>query len=598
MPVRVRATEDALVLTVAILVRAWFGNRERQRLLNSKTLRVRARGSLSRVARITTTSVEAVKAAADIVEVISARTQLRKSGARFQGRCPFHEDRTPSFSVSPDRGLYHCFGCGAGGDLIRFVQETENLDFTGAVEWLAERYRITLEYEDVSPQADERRRRRERTYAVLEHAAAFFERYLWESPRGEQARAYLAERGLGEAVAREFRLGLSPGSGLAAKAQEKGFSVAELRLAGLLSARGNDYFPQRLMFPLADARGRVVGFQARKLRDDDPLQGKYVNSPESDLFHKGAILYGLHLARAAIAKQDRAVVVEGNTDVIALRQVGFEPVVASMGTALTENQVRELARIARRLFLCFDADAAGEAAALRGMALAAEQGFDVKVVTLPPGTDPADAPDGFEERLAGAESHLLHRVRLEIQRASDRQEAFVRVRETLSGFEDSPERQEAVRLASDRLGLPPDTQAGLAPARGRTAAATGTVSRKLLEAGERLERDALAACVAEPGLVGLLSELAPEHFDQPLHRRLRAHLVDPGEANGELLDLLAELDARAAAGGLDEAAGKSALLRLRERALRRELAAATDGERVVQLSTTLARIRETLAQLG
>ena len=151
------------------------------------------------------------------------------------------------------------------------------------------------------------------------------------------------------------------------------------------------------MFPLADARGRVVGFQARKLHEDDPLRAKYVNSPEGELFRKSAILYGLHLARPAIAKQGRAIVVEGNTDVIALRQAGLEPVVASMGTALTEQQLKELSRLTSRLYLCFDGDAAGEAATLRGMELAVAQGFDVRVVPLPPGLDPADAAEGFEE---------------------------------------------------------------------------------------------------------------------------------------------------------------------------------------------------------
>src|SRR5205807_6712488 len=151
------------------------------------------------------------------------------------------------------------------------------------------------------------------------------------------------------------------------KALERGFTREELAAAGLVNRRGNDYFAQRLLFPLADARGRVLGFQARKLREDDPLPAKYVNSPESELFRKGELLYGLDKARAAIAKQDRAVVVEGNTDVLALRQAGFEPVVASMGTALTERQLRELGRLTKRLFLCFDSDAAGQEATLRGM---------------------------------------------------------------------------------------------------------------------------------------------------------------------------------------------------------------------------------------
>ena len=222
------------------------------------------------------------------------------------------------------------------------------------------------------------------------------------------------------------------------------------------------------MFPLADARGRIVGFQARKLHEDDPLRGKYVNSPEGELFHKSAILYGLHLARTAIAKQERAVVVEGNTDVIALRQVGFEPVVASMGTALTERQLKELQRLTRRLYLCFDSDAAGEDATLRGMELATSLGFDVRIVTLPKGQDPADAPAGFEARLGGAESYIVYRVRLELDRTPDRQEAFVRTREILQRNEDSPEWQDALRLLAGRL-EPAEGDALRADAEGRRA---------------------------------------------------------------------------------------------------------------------------------
>jgi DNA primase len=548
------------------------------------------------VARIKQESVDEVKAVADIVEVIGARTQLRKSGARYVGRCPFHEERTPSFSVTPDRGFYHCFGCGKGGDLITFVRETENVDFAGAVEWLADRFRVQLQYEEASPRLDAERERRKRLHTLLEQAASFYERVLWEWEGGAGAREYLAGRGLGEPICREFRLGLSPGRGLAAKAREKGFADADLRAAGLVNSRGNDYFPQRLMFPLADARGRVLGFQARKLREDDPLRGKYVNSPEGDLFHKSAILYGLHLARAAIAKEERAVVVEGNTDVIALRQAGFEPVVASMGTALTELQVRELSRLARRLYLCFDADAAGEEATLRGMELAARHGFDVRIVTLPKGQDPADAPEGFAERLPGAESYLVYRVRLELERASDRQEAFVRVREVLARFEESPERQDAVRLAADRLDLPPDLQAGLVP-RGR--AVTGTVSQKVLEAGDRLERDVLAGCMAHPEHVPLLAELSPDHFDSELHRSVRAHLVSGGEPDAELVPLLAELDARAAAEEIDEATTKELVMRLRERGLRRELSRSNgDLARTKDLQETLERVRRALDGLS
>jgi len=547
------------------------------------------------VARIKDSSVRDVVAAADMVEVVSGRTQLRRaSGSRHMGRCPFHEERTPSFSVNPVDKLYYCFGCGKGGDLISFVRETENLDFVGAVEWLAERFRVPIEVEEASPRVEAERRRRERIYAVLEQTTSFFERLLWEGDAGEPVRAYLTERGLGEAVAKEFRLGLSPGRGLAEKAAEKGFTTDELRAAGLATVRGGDYFPPRLMFPLADARGRIVGFQARKLREDDPLRGKYVNSPEGDLFHKGSILYGLHLAKAAISKLDHAAVVEGNTDVIALRQAGFEPVVASMGTALTERQLRELGRLTRKVYLCFDADAAGQEATLRGMELAVAQGFDVKVVTLPRGQDPADAPGGFAERLAGAESYLVYRVRLEIERSADRQEGFVRAREVLAKAEDSPERQEALRLLADRLDLPRDTLAGLAPARGGTRGAVPEAPR-LLGAGDRLERDVLAACVAHSSLVRGLAELTPGHFDSDVNRRFRESLV-AGKDDPELTALKAELDARAAQEAIDERTGAELLLRLRERKLKRDLAGA-DLARTTELQAHLAKVRQALAEL-
>ena len=549
------------------------------------------------MARLRDSSVEAVKQRADLADVVSLRTSLRKQGARLTGRCPFHEERTPSFSVNPAKGVYYCFGCGAGGDVVRFVQETENVDFVGAIEWLADRYGLRLEYEESSPQAERARAQRERVLRLLEQATTFFERFLWETAAGDTVRAYLAERGLGEAVAREFRLGLSPGDGLAAKARERGFTQQELVAAGLVNARGRDYFPRRLMFPLADARGRVVGFQARRLHDDDPLRGKYVNSPESELFHKSAILYGLHLARPAIAREDRAVVVEGNTDVIALRQSGFQPVVASMGTALTERHVRELARLTRRLYLCFDADAAGEEATLRGMELAVRDGFDVRVVTLPAGRDPADEPDGFAGRLGGAESYVHYRVRLELDRAADRQEAFVRAREVLARVEDSPERQEALQLLQDRLDLPKQVAQGLTPARAaaRGAAQAGEPPR-LLGAGRLLERNALAAAVAHPALVKLLGELSEEHFEEPTHRRLRAALLGEAPEDAELTALRAELDARADRDAIDERTGTELLLRLRERRLRRELAAA-DLARTTELQARLAKVREALAEL-
>ncbi len=550
------------------------------------------------MARIKDSSVETVKAAADIVALVEPYTRLRKSGARYVGLCPFHQEKTPSFGVTPDRGTFKCFGCGEGGDAITFVEKKENVDFVGAIEWLADRFGVELEYEETSPEQDRLRKRRERLFQVLDRAATFYERYLWESETGAFARDYLASRGLGEEICREFRLGLAPGgAALTRGAAEQGFTRDELAGAGLTNRRGNDYFTRRLLFPLADARGRVRGFQARRLLDDDPLQAKYVNSPEGDLFRKGELLYGLDLARAAIAKGDHAVIVEGNPDVIALRQAGFEPVVAAMGTALTEAQLRELSRLTRRISLCFDADAAGQDATLRGMELAAAQGFDIRVVSLATGTDPADDPAAFQEQLVGAEDYLPYRVRVEIERLlPDRERAFERVREVLAPFSDSPERQDAVRLAADRLGLPAGLQAGLAPA---ARSRGGSVSTKVLEAGVRQERDALAGVVAHTRLTPLLAELTPEHFDVELHRRVREYLLEPAPtADRELVGVLAELDARAADEEIDEGTAKELLLRLRERGIRRELARSDDLERTAKLQADHRRIKEAIDHLS
>jgi DNA primase len=543
--------------------------------------------------RIKDSSVDAVKAAADFVEVVSARTQLRKAGSRYTGRCPFHEERTPSFSVNAVDKLYYCFGCGAKGDLITFVRETEGLDFAGSIEWLAERFRVPLEYEESSPAQDAARKRRERLFALLDQAASYYERTLWETEAGSFVRDYLKGRGLGEEVSRDFRLGFALGGDtLTRKALAKGFTRDELRAAGLQRASGGDYFSRRLLFPLADRQGRVLGFQARQLYEDDPLKAKYVNTPESELFHKGWVVYGLDKARAAIAREDRACVVEGNTDVIALRQAGFQPVVASMGTALTEQQLKELGRLTKRLWLAFDGDAAGESATLRGMALAVEQGFDVKVVPLPPGIDPADEPSGFDTRLAGAVPYLLYRTRIEIERADDRESAFRTVRALLDEAPESPERQDAWRYANDKLGMTVQLRAAAS-----TARAAAPASQRVLDASAKLERNALAGVLAHAGLKPVLAELTPEHFYDPLHRALRNHLVDGAPLDEAGVGLLAELDAHAEAEGIGEATGTELLLRLRERELQRELRQAPVDRRA-ELTDALAKLRERAASIS
>jgi DNA primase len=552
------------------------------------------------MALIAKASIEQAVAAADMIEIVSGRTQLRKSGAQWTGRCPFHDDHDPSFSVNAVEKLYHCFSCQASGDLIKFVRETEGLEFVGAVEWLADRYGVELEYEQTAPGFEARRSRRERLLSLLDAAARFYERYLWDSDAGAPVRAYLAERGLSEEISRRFRLGLSPGGErVASKARAKGYSQDELVAAGLVNRRGNDYFAGRLIFPLTDGRGRVLGFGARRLSEEDPIKAKYVNSPEGELFRKSTIVYGLDRARATIAKQDRAVVVEGYTDVMALHHHGLEAAVASMGTALTEPQLRELRRLTRRLYLCFDADAAGADATLRGMELAAQQFEEVWIVPLPPGADPADAADDFEARLEGATEYLVHRVKLEIDRAPSPQAAFDAVQGLILKAPQGPDQERAAKYAADRLHVPLRIDATSAPlfAQGK---------RRLVDAGDRLERDLLAVCAVNPELAQrYLHELDDRHFDDPVHRRLRAYLAGEADADDELLAFRAELDATAEREGLNEDAAKQLFLRLEERLVRRELSALgrrevtrTELERTKELQAVLERIQEALQEVA
>jgi DNA primase len=515
------------------------------------------------VSRISDQSLEAVKAAVDMADLVQGRTPLRKVGGRYTGKCPFHDDRSPSFSVDPVDKQYYCFGCGRGGDAIRFAQETENLDFVGAVEWLADRYGVEIVYEESSPQAERHRDEQRRLLALLEDAAQFYTRYLWSSAEAEPARAYLKERGLADETARDFRLGFAPTAWgrVCAAALEKGFSNAELERAGL-SSRGRrgpvDRFRGRLMFPLADARGRVRGFGARQMPGGDPP--KYLNSPEGSLFRKSEVVYGLDRARTAVAANSQAIVVEGYTDVLALHQAGMTESVASMGTALTEQQVRELGRLCGTgtLFLAFDADAAGQEAAVRGMQLAQATGMQVRVVQLPEGRDPADVaiadPAAFRAALAAAGSVLAFRIDRILTAPGSRDQRYQQVAAILRGAPQSVERAEQVRLVADRLGLNQDLEAQLMrPAQNTRGGAAPTGQRLPESLWERDERLFLAMCLALPdrGRI-LLGELLVAHFSNASHWEAATHIrrmlagEDVSDASARWAPLIGELKARAA----------------------------------------------------
>jgi DNA primase len=431
------------------------------------------------VTRYADDSRDRVFAAVDMVRLMSDRgIELRRQGVNsYFGNCPFHDERTDSFHVSPDERLYHCFGCQESGDAFKFVMETEGVDFVGALESLASRFGVTLETRDENPEAAVRRERFARLTGLLDRTATFYARYLWESAEAEEARKYLHGRGLAEEVLREFRVGFSPGNSwdrIIVISRKAGFSEQELVDVGLAvrsrrrAGTVYDQFRGQIMFPAADERGRIRGFGARRLRDDPTPDGrprpKYVNTSDGELYHKREVLFGVHLARQPAAKAGRMILAEGYTDVLALHQAGIRNAVGIMGTALTNEQVETLAKIAGTGVLCLDADNAGRQAMLKA-AQAAGNRLELRVVGLPEGSDPADlvAAEGADAVQARFERSVPF-VAFEVDRiladgdtasAEGRDRALAEVAAVLSPLAPSALRDELMQRVSGALELAP-----------------------------------------------------------------------------------------------------------------------------------------------
>jgi DNA primase len=508
-------------------------------------------------------SIDRVKDAVDMVELVGTRTDLRRVGTRFTGLCPFHEERTPSFSVNAEHKLYHCFGCGASGDAIRFMQEAEGLDFKQAVESLAERYNVELKREQEDPAAERRRERRERLLKLLERAATYYARYLWESGEADKARAYLAERGLEEEVLREFRVGYSPKAWdkVTVAAQRDGFTREEIAAAGLgQRSRGGagfyDSFRGRIMFPLADARGHVLGFGARAMGEG--RGPKYVNTREGELYQKRRQLFGIDHARAEAARRGRILVVEGYTDVLALHQAGLKEAVAIMGTELTTEQVTLLSQTVNTAFLALDADPSGQAAMVRASKVAADRGLELRVVGMPEGTDPADlvansGPEAFTELLGSAVSVVEFQIRRvladsDLGSPRGRDKAFEQVRPLLAGVDSPATRDHLVRYVADKLDLSPEVvtvslQNRQAAPAAHTQPDSGSGapprrSERLLDGASRGERAFLAMCLSQGDLGReYLSRVTDGQLSSDALRLTRDHLLK------HFADPLAELPA-------------------------------------------------------
>ncbi len=505
-------------------------------------------------------SIEQVRGAADLAELVRGRVQLARQGGRWVGRCPFHEERTPSFClIPPEDDRYYCFGCGASGDAIDWMQQQEGAEgFAEAIEALADRFRVLLRYEEESSDERERRAAAERRRELLERAAAFYAEYLWRAGEAAPARAFLAERGFDEALVRRFRIGYAPAGGavLSRRALEQGFSREQLADAGLARLRGGtaaDFFTARITFPISDARGRVLGFGGRTL--DPNERAKYVNSPETGAFRKRQALFGLHQARAEAARRGWMVVAEGYTDVLGLVAAGVETAVACMGTSLTSDQLRLLARSVEEVRLCFDADAAGEGAAWRTVEAAAGVPLRLSAVGLPPGQDPGDLAGTEEgrghlvEAVQASVPLLASLVRLRAARAGtsarDRDQAVEEITGLLRRFPDSVEKDEGVRLAAGLLRLSRAMEERLRDA-ARTDAAEPTappVDHGLPQF--RREVRFLALALADAGAAAeQLHSLPAEAFDDPEHRRafeLLAEGVAPERWPDELGRLLIRL---------------------------------------------------------
>ena len=531
-----------------------------------------------------------------MLSLVGSRVELRRAGVdSYFGLCPFHDERSGSFHVRPDEKHYHCFGCQASGDPFTWMMETEGLDFKAAMEALADRFGVKLETVDEDPAAAARRERRERLYSLLSRASTYYARYLWDSREAAGAREYLLGRGLTEETLREFSVGYAPSAWdrILSASRSAGFSEAELLDAGLVQRSKTrpgsvyDRFRERIMFPSVDARGRVRGFGARAMRDNQ--RPKYLNTSENELYQKRSQLFGIDHARAVAARVGRMILVEGYTDVLALHQAGLRNAVGIMGTSFTEEQATELERIVRVLELCLDADSAGQDAMLRAAQVAEGRKLELRVVPLPEGTDPAelierDGVEALRERVSGSVPFVVFHVdrildRADTRSAEGRDRAVAELAPVLS-LPASALREDLLRHVASRLELSEGRLAALmagsgggggggaagAPTRpanggapdapnGSTPAGGDPRGERVIDPAVRNEGQFLVLCVARPeaGERALATIDLDEHLTSARLRRVARHLIgrtarpmaDIDPEDEDLARLIATIVARA-----------------------------------------------------
>jgi DNA primase len=436
--------------------------------------------------------IEEIKQRINIVEVVQEYMPLKKAGASWKGLCPFHSEKTPSFIVTEDRMRYHCFGCGEGGDVFTFLQKLEGYEFPEALKLLADRAGVQL------PKRDPRiSHERNLLSEINELASRFYQKVLTDSPQAETSRQYLDKRGLKSETIRAFGIGFAPDGWetLANFLSRRGYKDDDIISAGLALRSTNnrgiyDRFRKRIMFTIANAHGQPIGFTGRLLPEDEKRPdagGKYVNTPETPLYHKGNVLYGLGLAKQEIKRLDLAVLVEGNMDVISSHQAGVQNVIAASGTALTDDQLQLLSRYTRRLAVAFDADAAGVAAAMKGIIPALRNGFIVKVIVIPEGAgkDPDDCvrkdPELWKKAIADSTDFMdfmlkIARSRFDLHSAEGKKACVDQVAPIIAEVADTVIRAHYMKELAEAVSLPEETIRGelarlaAKPRRGETSA--------------------------------------------------------------------------------------------------------------------------------
>lgn len=501
----------------------------------------------------------------DIVEVVSQYVQLKKSGMNYFGLCPFHNEKTASFSVSPDKQIFHCFGCGAGGGVLTFVMKAEGLTFPDAVHFLAARAGIPV---PAQGEADRQAaRQRERLYALCKDAARFYYDTLWQ-PQSRAAQQYFLSRGLHRRTMNRFGLGYAPDSfhALLDAMTAKGYTREELQQAGLVSKseKGHlyDRFRGRAMFPIIDVRGNVIAFGGRVLDDSKP---KYLNSPETPIFHKSRNLFALNLSKTT--KSDYFILAEGYMDVIALHQAGFDSAVASLGTALTEEQARIIARHTGRIVISYDADGAGQSAAQRAIDILKKCDLQVKVLKIPGAKDPdefikAKGADAFRNLIERSEDHNAYRLE-QIAAKYDLEDDEARVlflrdaARMLAGIDSSIEREVYAGRAAKMAGVTPEAMGvevrreqnirrkkrraaerreirspiGLAQPKDRSLAYTDIRSAKA-------EENVLRLLFSDQKLIaGMETALPPVWFSAPVLRKIYERVLSL-DRDGQIVDIL------------------------------------------------------------